>query len=83
MYNKFMAEKEINVRIGDRVAVQGHKGTVIDVLKGHKIEWNGSEYVKVDGSEYTNVKVHFDDSDDLSQFGQYQDKVYGGYSIIE
>ena len=31
MFNKYMAEKELNVKVGDRVCVQGYRGTVIDV----------------------------------------------------
>lgn len=80
MYNKFMNPKEINVKVGDRVAVQGNRGVVTEVLKGHDTEWNGSEYVKVDGTDYTHVRVHFEG--ELANWPQYQDGVYGGYEVI-
>lgn len=82
MYNKFMAEKEINVKVGDRVAVQGYRGTVLEVKKGFDKEWNGAEYVKVEGTDFTNVKVHFDESQDIAKFGQYQNGDYGMYTVI-
>lgn len=84
MYNKFMEEKEINVKVGDRVSVQGFRGTVIDVEHGIKKEWNGTEYVKVDNSEFTNVCVHFDEKDNygIAKYGQYQNGWYGGYTVI-
>ena len=81
MYNKLMDSKELNVKVGDRVSVQGNRGVVTEVFHGHHTEWNGSEYVKVDGSEYTNVRVHFEG--ELARWGQYQDGVYGGYVVIE
>lgn len=81
MYNKLMDSKELNVKVGDKVSVQGNRGVVTEVIKGHHTEWNGSEYVKVDGSEYTNVRVHFEC--ELARWGQYQDGVYGGYVVIE
>ena len=80
MYNKFMAEKELNVKVGDTVMVQGNEGTVTEVFKNHDTEWNGKEYVKVEGSDSTSVRVHF--TGELASWGQYQDKVYGGYAVI-
>lgn len=84
MYNKFMEEKEINVKVGDRVAVQGLRGTVTEVFHRIDTEWNGTEYVNVAGTESTSVKVHFDaDTWVVEQgYGQYQDGVYGGYTVI-
>lgn len=84
MYNRLMADKEINVKVGDRVEVQGYTGTVTDVYHGFSTEWNGTEYVKVEGSDYTNVQVHFDEKDNygIAEYGQYQDSWYGGYVVI-
>lgn len=81
MYNRLMKEKELNVKVGDTVSVQGNRGTVTEVFKGFHKEWNGKEYVKVEGSDYTNVKVHF--TGELASWGQYQDGVYGGYTVIQ
>ena len=81
MYNKFMEEKEINVKVGDKVSVQGNRGIVTEVITGMDKEWNGKEYVDVPGSEYTYVRVHFDG--ELAKWGQYQDGVYGGYVVIK
>ena len=67
MYNKFMKEKEINVKVGDRVAVQGNRGTVTEVIKV--------------SDAWTGVRVHFED--DLAEWGQYQDGVYGGYTVLD
>lgn len=83
MYNKFMEEKEINVKVGDRVIVEGNRGTVTEVFRSIDKEWNGKRYVEIPGSEYTNVRVHFNKDELLSTFGQYQDGVYGGYAVIE
>lgn len=80
MYNKFMAAKELNVKEGDIVAVQGNRGIVTEVLRGNDVEWNGREYVDVEGTEYTNVRVCF--TGDIAQWGQYQDGVYGGYTVL-
>ena len=84
MYNRLMADKEINVKVGDRVAVQGYTGTVTDIHHGFDTEWNGTEYVKVEGSESTSVQVHFDEKDNygIAEYGQYQDCWYGGYVVI-
>lgn len=79
MYNKFMDEKEINVKVGDRVNVQGWIGTVTEVFHSINKEWNGKEYVEVPGTESTTVTVHFDDA---GIGGQYQDGHYGGYWVI-
>lgn len=84
MFNKYMNEREINVKVGDRVTVQGYRGTVIDVYHGIKTEWNGTKYVEVAGTENTSVQVHFDEENNynISNYGQYQDGWYGGYAII-
>ena len=66
MYNKFMNEKEINVKVGDRVAVQGNRGTVTEVIKV--------------SDAWTGVRVHFEG--EMAEFGQYQDGVYGGYTVL-
>lgn len=81
MKNIYMKERELNVKVGDLVAVQGNRGIVTEVLKGFDTEWNGKEYVKIENSDYTNVRVHF--TDELAKWGQYQDGVYGGYTVIE
>lgn len=80
MYNKFMNRKELEVKVGDTVMVQGNIGTVIEVIKGYKKEWNGVEYVKEEGTDFTNVRVHF--IDELAAWGQYQDGVYGGFEVV-
>lgn len=83
MYNKFMSDKEINVKVGDRVYVHnGDYGTVTEVFHGHKTEWNGKEYVKIPGTDYTNVRVMFDANTELAKYGQYQNGVYGGFTVI-
>lgn len=46
MYNKFMKEKELNVKVGNRVRVCGWDGTVTEVIKTN---------------DCTEVRVHFDD----------------------
>ena len=81
MFNKFMNDKEINVKIGDRVAVMGNEGIVTEVFKGFRKEWNGKEYVNIPGSEWTNVQVHF--TGELAKWGQYQDGEYSDYTVIE
>lgn len=80
MYNRLMAEKEINVKVGDKVAVQGNRGIVTEVFHTTDTEWNGKEYIEVKGSESTSVRVHF--SGELAAWGQYQDGVYGGYTVL-
>lgn len=72
MLNRFMKEKELYVKVGDRVIVAGESGTVIDVYHG----CNADE-------EYTNVQVHFDEDSDLAHWGQYQDGMYSEYTVIE
>lgn len=81
MYNKFMDERELNIKVGDKVSVQGNEGYVTEVIKGYKKEWNGKEYVKIEGTDYTSVKVHF--TAELARWGQYQDGVYGGFVVID
>lgn len=80
MYNRLMEKKELDVKVGDRVNVQGWIGTVTEVYHGIDTEWNGTEYVEVPGTESTSVTVHFDDA---GIGGQYQDGHYGGYWVIE
>ena len=84
MFNRFMNEKEINVKVGDRVMVMGFKGTVTDVHHGINTKWDGKKYAEVKGTEFTAVQVHFDEEDnyDIAKFGQYQDGWYGGFEII-
>lgn len=82
MYNRLMNEREINVKAGDRVDVQGHEGVVTDVYHGIDKQWNGKEYEEVKGTESTFVEVHFDETDDLSNTG-YDNEWYGGYTVIE
>ena len=81
MKNIFMKEKELNVKVGDTVAVEGNKGTVTEVIRGCSQEWNGTKYVNEKDGDYTMVRVHF--TGDLASWGQYQDKVYGGFEVIE
>ena len=81
MYNRLLKEKELKVKVGDKVMVQGNPGTVTEVLKGHDTEWNGKEYAKVPDSEYTRVRVHF--TGELAAWGQYQDGVYGGFTVVK
>lgn len=83
MFNKYMAEKELNVKVGDRVCVQGYKGTVIDIDHSIRQEWNGEAYVDVAGTESTTVQVHFDEEESIAEYGQYQDGWYGGYTVID
>lgn len=80
MFNKFLNAKELNVKIGDRVSVQGNEGIVTEVFRGIHKEWNGKEYVEAPGTEYTQVRVHF--GGELAKWGQYQDGVYGGFVVI-
>jgi hypothetical protein len=81
MYNKFMNEKEINVKIGDRVRVQGFRGVVTEVYHWAEKEFNGVEYIDKPGTERTEVKVHFDGQ--LSCWGQYQDGTYGDFIVVD
>ena len=84
MFNRLMNDKDLKVKVGDRVAVQGYRGTVIDVMRGIHTEWNGTEYAEVEGTEWTEVQVHFDEKDNygIAEYGQYQDSWYGGYVVI-
>ena len=82
MKNIYMAEKELNVKVGDRVAAHGYRGTVTEVHRGYRKEWNGTEYVKQEGSDYTNVSIHFDEDQDIAGFGQYQNGEYGQFTVI-
>lgn len=69
-----MKPKELNVKVNDRVTVEGCKGTVLEVYKGVDIS---------NGKSYTNVRVHFDETEYLSKFGQYQDADYGDFHVID
>lgn len=79
MLNTMMDAKELNVKVGDKVFVQGNEGIVTEVFHNIDTEWNGKEYVEVAGSESTNVRVHF--TGELAKWGQYQDGVYGDYFV--
>lgn len=81
MYDKFLSAKQLNVKVGDIVSVQGNRGIVTEVMKHNDVEWNGKEYVKVEGSEGTSVRVHF--TGELAEWSQYQDGVYGDWAVIE
>lgn len=81
MYNRLMNDKELNVKAGDIVSVMGNRGIVTEVFHHIDTEWNGTEYVKVADSDSTCVRVHF--TGELAKWGQYQDGVYGGYTIVE
>lgn len=85
MFNRLMADREINVKVGDRVAVQGFRGTVTDVYHGIKTEWNGTEYAPIKDTEFTQVQIHFDEENNynIASYGQYQDGWYGGYEVID
>lgn len=83
MLDCFLGERELKVKVGDRVSVQGHRGIVTEVFHYVKKEWNGREYVPIPGKEGTDVKVHFGSDDELSKWGQYQDGVYGGFVVID
>lgn len=85
MYNKYMDAKEINVKVGDRVNVQGNTGTVTEVLHSINKEWDGTKLVDVEGTESTTVRVHFDEDTWIAKegYGQYQDGHFGGYIVIE
>ncbi len=80
MYNRLMQAKELNVKVGDTVSVQGNRGIVTEVLHHFDTEWNGKEYVKVADSDGTSIRVHF--TGELANWGQYQDGVYGGYTVL-
>lgn len=81
MFNKFLGERELNVKVGDLVVVQGNRGIVTDVYHGIKTEWNGEKYVEIPGTESTTVRVHFEG--ELARWGQYQDGYYGGFTVID
>lgn len=81
MYNKFMNEAQLNVKVGDRVNVHGYTGTVTKVIKGFSIEWNGTEYVGNPDKAYTNIQVHFDNVKEIGY--QYQDGQYGDFAYLQ
>lgn len=80
MYNRLMSKRELEVKVGDLVVVQGNKGIVTEVFHTKDTEWNGKEYVEVEGSDSTAVRVNF--IGELANWGQYQGGVYGGYTVI-
>lgn len=82
MYNRFLGPRELAVKAGDRVAVQGYHGTVLEVHRGHRKEWNGTEYAPVPGGDWTSVTVHFDETEDVARFGQYQNGEYGDFKVL-
>lgn len=75
MYNdfikRFRGERTLNVKIGDKVNVQGFTGTVLDVFHGFDKEIE---------KEWTSVRVHFDD---LDGWVHCQNKIYGDFTVIE
>lgn len=83
MYTKLLEKnsRELKVKVGDRVSIQGNRGIVTKVLKGCDTEWNGEKYVEVKGKEYINVKVKFDKDEALSGTN-YDNSVYGGFIVI-
>ena len=82
MYNKYLSQEDLNVKVGDKVKVTScHEGIVTEVFKGIEKEWDGSSYIGKPGTEWTQVRVHF--NDELAEFGQYQDAVYGGFNVIK
>lgn len=85
MINRAMEEKEINVKVGDRVISHGNKGTVTKVYHGCDKKWNGKEYVNIPGTEFTQVDIHFDEDSELIRNGyiQYQDGTYGEYYVLD
>ena len=80
MFNKYMQERELNVKVGDEVSVQGNAGIVTEVIKSIKTNWNGNRYVEIAGTESTSVRVHF--SGNLAGT-VFQDGVYGGYIVTK
>ena len=84
MKNSYMEEKEINVKVGDRVISHGNKGTVTKVYRGIDKKWNGKEYEEIPGTEFTQVTIHFDEDSELVSRGymQYQDGPYGEYYVL-
>ena len=81
MYNHLMTKEQLNVKAGDHVVVMGYRGIVEDVYRGYKTEYNGREYVKKAGTDYTSVKVDF--KGELSTWGQYNHGYYGNFTIID
>ena len=81
MYNYLMNEKELNVKVGDKVMVQGNEGIVTEVFHTTDTRWNGTEYEEVKGSEGTSIRVHF--TGELAKWGQYQNGTYGGFTVIQ
>ena len=41
MYNRLMSKRELEVKVGDLVVVQGNKGIVTEVFHTKDTEWNG------------------------------------------
>ena len=86
MYKKFHTPRELAVQPGDRVAVQGYRGTVLEVIHTpNKKEWDAQAraYVDIPDTESLYVTVHFDESQDIARYGQYQNGCYGGFTVID
>lgn len=75
MYIDRASQEQINVEVGDVVSIQGNIGKVTEVIRG-KVKMKSHPHY---GKEYVDVRVHF--SGYLSEFGQYQDQVYGLFYI--
>lgn len=80
MYNKFLSEKQLSVKKGDMVVICGYRAIVEAVYRGIEKEWNGEKYVDKAGTEYTSIKANF--KGDLANWGQYQHRTYGKWTII-
>lgn len=68
MRNDLLREKDRNVKVGDRVAIQGNYGVVTEVYRNDTV---------------TEVRVHFDEDQDIARYGQYQDKFFGGFYVLD
>lgn len=77
MYIDRASQEQINVEVGDVVNIQGNHGTVTEVIRGTVKMKSHPCY----GKEYVDVRVHFEGY--LSEFGQYQDQVYGLFYIVK
>lgn len=84
MYNKFHTPRELAVKPGDRVSVQGYRGKVLEVFHTpNQKQWDGHSYVDIPDTESTYVTVHFDESQDIAGYRQYQNGTYGGFTVID
>lgn len=79
MYTDLMKDKELNVKAGDKVRVQGYTGIVTEVIRGYKTKWNGTDFVN--DREYLDVRVNFDN--DYLKTTSYNNRVYGGFEVIK